>query len=64
MLTPEMAVQIGTTFGPIGGAAVVMAYFAMRAKRDDDDAVTRLVTQIGEMNARLIRVETILEERK
>lgn len=63
-LTPEQIAQLATTFGPVGALCLVM--YLNRPKNQDaqDNPGKEIVAQLSEMNARLIRVETILEERK
>lgn len=62
-LTPDLVAQLATTFGPIGAVAII-AWLNRSKGSGDENPVKELVSQVTEINARLIRVETILEERK
>jgi len=63
-LTPDVVTQLVATFGPVGAFALIM--WLNRPKQDvpKQDPVADLVAEVRAMNARLVRVETILEERK
>ena len=63
-LTPELLAQMITTIGPVGTVALIMWVYGKRGAASEDDGVRELVLQMQQINARLIRVETILEERK
>lgn len=62
-LTPELIAQLATTFGPVGALCLIM-WMNRPKNQDAENPGKEIVAQLAEMNARLIRVETILEERK
>ena len=64
-LTPEVFAQLVSMFGPVGALALILWLNRPKAAdKDDSHPMVQLVQRVEEMNARLIRVETILEERK
>lgn len=60
---PETLQDLAATFG-VPGALLIYMYLNRKKDEPGDSPVRELLTQVQEMNARLIRVETILEERK
>lgn len=63
-MTPEAIQELATTFGVPG--AVLIYMWINRGKREEpaENPVKQVVSRLDDINARLIRVETILEERK
>lgn len=60
---PETLQQLAATFG-VPGALLIYMYLNRKRDEPAESPVRELVSQVHEINARLIRVETILEERK
>lgn len=62
-MAPETIQQLATTFG-VPGAVLLYMWINRRREEPAESPVKELVSKVEEINARLIRVETILEERK
>lgn len=62
-MAPETIQQLATTFG-VPGAVLLYMWLNRRREEPAESPVKELVEKLDGINARLIRVETILEERK
>ena len=63
-LTPEVIAQLVSTIGPVGTVFLIMYLYGKKAAQAEDSDVKDISDRLQRMEARLIRVETILEERK
>lgn len=63
-MTPETLQQLATTFGVPGALLIYMIMSGRKRDEPSESPVKEVVSRLDDINARLIRVETILEERK